>query len=629
MKENNYFDYDGNIPSVSGPFSYSDDEAYYLNKSNSLPQASEEALEAVPSYIPEPAEPGVQPEEKPEQTDETPEQPSVDFDELNAAIEAFEHMNLPKEELHKELEEKRGESEEGEKPKEAAEKKAEQKEKKSLSEKLKNGIGSAAESIKKKNGEKEYSRLRHFFIIVLLLILVVVIFVGVITIFMESIDRENKRSDKFAENAAKICSSYCAQYGNANYENLYDSYKVEGYRLTGLCFAREMDFDNDGDSELMLVYNKSGVYYNEVWGMGEMDEFALLYSEAVAQSSSKAKDAYSLIYHSKNKYYIAKFDKEKNSKFSLMQLKRGKFEKKFDGAYDGKTKAYSVDGKDDTNAFEKIKYSVLKEEKASVEVDKTIALLESFRSEENDIDSNNGEQSLESAYYQVVQDYNKRYGVSKYVEKDGNSYIDGLAVVELIDFDGDGKQEMLLVYRKPVKERSETARGENVTYEVYKYYCDIYRYSGSKAVLAYTNEGLSNKLNYRSDIYYLVKREDKKAYYCLNSFKSTDYGKHITAVSSEYKFDGEQFISTFKASYQTDYGYSEYSLDGKTVDKYRFNNNGYKNPFFDGDEDYDKEKFRVTYVQRRSADALELEDIPKQTEKTIQSLNQLYSADIK
>ena len=127
----------------------------------------------------------------------------------------------------------------------------------------------------------------------------------------------------------------------------------------------------------------------------------------------------------------------------------------------------------------------------------------------------------------------------------------------------------------------------------------------------------------------MIRREKKKAYYCLNSFTNSDYGNHITAVSAEYEFNGTEFKTTFKSSYATDYGYSHYFLEGKSVDKYEFNEKGYKNPFFDSEEKYDKEKYRVVYVQRSSADSGELKDIPKQTEEAIQSLNQLYSADIK
>ncbi len=631
MKYNDYFDYDGNIPSsyISTGFLTADGEN----------AASGEKLEYVSSAVSTPA--FVPPVIDIAESQPTSEEPAVSADELAAAISAFENMNTSTEEVHKQLDEmrQRGELE----PPKRRERKpapveetpeADEKEEPAepVSERIRTTLERGVSSIKRltaEKEEKEVSKLKHFFIILLMFILVIVVFTGVVSVFMSSISKENDRASEFSRNAAKVCSDYGMRYGNANYENLYDTYKIQGFRLTGLCFARELDFNDDGESELMIVYAKNGKYYNEVWGKGEKKEFTVLYSEITAQSDDKSKDAYSLLYHSKNKYYIAKFDDKKSlDKFSLMQLRHDGFTKRYRGEYDAKTKAYSVDGKDDTDAFERIRYSVLKEEKASVEVDRVAALIESFKGVDN-IEKIEQKQTMNSAYYQIVQDYNKKYGVCEYVEKDSEAYINGLAMVELIDFDGDKNKELLLVYRKPVKVRNETASGENVTYEVDRYYCDIYRYSGGRAILTYTNEGLSNKMNNRSDTYYLIKRENKKAYYCLNSFTVGDYGKHISGVSAQYEFEGTEFKSTFKASFNTDYGYSKYYLDGKSVDKYEFNEKGYINPFFDESEDYDKDKYKVVYVQRKKKDSAELKNIPKKTEKNIQKLNQLYSADVK
>ena len=631
MKYNDYFDYDGNIPSsyISTGFLTADGEK----------TESGEKLEYVSSAVSTPA--FVPPVIDIAESQPTSEEPAVSADELAAAISAFENMNTSTEEVHKQLDEmrQRGELE----PPKRRERKpapveetpeADEKEEPAepVSERIRTTLERGVNSIKRltaEKEEKEVSKLKHFFIILLMFILVIVVFTGVVSVFMSSISKENNRASEFSRNAAKVCSDYGMRYGNANYENLYDTYKIQGFRLTGLCFARELDFNNDGESELMLVYAKNGKYYNEVWGKGEKKEFTVLYSEITAQSDDKSKDAYSLLYHSKNKYYIAKFDDKKSlDKFSLMQLRHDGFTKRYRGEYDAKTRAYSVDGKDDTDAFERIRYSVLKEEKASVEVDRVAALIESFKGVDN-IEKIEQKQTMNSAYYQIVQDYNKKYGVCEYVEKDSEAYINGLAMVELIDFDGDKNKELLLVYRKPVKVRNETASGENVTYEVDRYYCDIYRYSGGRAILTYTNEGLSNKMNNRSDTYYLIKRENKKAYYCLNSFTVGDYGKHISGVSAQYEFEGTEFKSTFKASFNTDYGYSKYYLDGKSVDKYEFNEKGYINPFFDESEDYDKDKYKVVYVQRKKKDSAELKNIPKKTEKNIQKLNQLYSADVK
>ena len=623
IKQTDYFDYDGNISSAA-PLA---DVSTLPNKLGFMIE-SEKIEDAPVAAAPE--------IELPSRSENAGQHESALPDDILAAIQAFESMNLSAVETdYSEVEKpvkpqkkEESEAEDGDvsKPEETSKKEPEEFSKKinKAKEKVKYAAHEIKE-LKKKEDEKEVSKVKHFFIILTLFLVVIVVFTGVVYVFMQSINKENKRIALFNKNAAEVCADYSIRYGNPNYENLYDEYKVEGYALTGICFARELDFDNDGESELMISYNKSGTYYNEVWGFSDK-KFKLLFSDVAAQSDDKKKDAYSVLYRSKNRYYIAKFDQKKLNKFSLYHLRHGKFVRKYEVEYDKKAKSYSVDGKDDTNGFERIKYSVLKEEKASTDVDKVSEMIENFKGSSSDDDVVQGSQTLENAYFSIVQDYNSRYGVSKYKEENGLAYINGLAVVELIDFDGDGKDELLLVYRKTVKERNESESGEDMTVNVDRYYCDIYRYSGNRAVLTYSNEGLSNSLNNDKDIYYIIRRQKKKAYYCLNSFTNSDYGNHISAVSAEYKYDGTSFIQSFKASYTTDYGYSKYYLNGKSVSKYTFNDEGYKNPLFDSEEKYDKDHYRVTYVQQKRIDVSDMKEIPKATENTIQKLNQSYSA---
>ena len=626
MRQNDYFDYDGNISSLA---SLVDEELLPGRASFAIPSESFDdapVAEIKDSELP-----------SPKNTDSRADAETSLSSDLLSAIEAFESMNLsalktdeqgeaepltvtPDVQQSTEIEEAQVNNNSETVDWSDRIKKAKDKARSTAHE---------LKELKKKEDEKEISRVKHFFIILLLFLVVIVVFTGVVYVFMQSINKENKRAAEFNKNCAEVCTDYSVRYGNPNYENLYDTFGVEGYRLTGICFVRELDFDNDGESELMVSYNKNGTYYNEVWGYSSSKDFKLLYTDVAAQKDSKKSDAYSLLYRTKNKYYIAQFDKDKLSEFSLCQLKHGKFEKKYDAEYDSKTRAYSVNKKDDTDAFEQIKYSVLKEEKASLDIDNTTNLIDSFNGSSAENNNLAESMTLENAYYQVVQEYNKRYGVSEYKEENGVAYINGLSVVELIDFDADGQNELLLVYRKTVKERKEGARGNDVTINVDKYYCDVFRYSGSRAILAYTNEGLSNKLNNSSDVYYMIRRDKKKAYYCLNSFTNSDYGKHISAVSAEYSYNGTEFSQTFKASFTTDYGYSKYAIDGKSVSKYTFNDKGYRNPFFDSERNYDKEHYRVVYVQRKKLDSSDLKSVPKETEHAIQSLNQLYSADIK
>ena len=638
MKQTDYFDYDGNISSAGSLV----EEIYLPGKHNFL-IPSENVPNAPVAEIPETELPS-----SAENAALGKSASGLSADILDA-IQAFESMNLsavksdgaradlpaPKAVSEQSAPETPAKESLPEEPEQADEKapeadKAEPRE--ALAKKLKKAKDKAKSTahdikeFKKKEDEKEISKIKHFFIILALFLLVIVIFVGVVFVFMHSINKENERIADFNKNAADVCDDYTLKYGNPNYENLYDNYKVEGYGLTGVCFIRELDFDNDGISELMITYNKNGVYINEVWGYSGK-KFKRLFSEEAAQKENKKKDAYSVLYRNKNRYFIAKFDSKKLSKFSLYHLRHGEFVKRYDVEYDGKTKAYTVEGKDDTDAFEKIKYSVLKEEKAAVCADDVTDLIDSFKGSEADSGQPQESMSLEAAYYSVIEEYNKRYGVSEYKTDNGIAYINGLAVVEFIDFDGDDKNELLLVYRKTVKERQENERGEESTVDVERYYCDIYRYSGSRAVIAYTDEGLSNKLNNTDDIYYIIRREKHKAFYCSNSFINSDYGRHISAVSTEYKYQKNEFKQNFKASYTTDYGYSKYYINGESVSKNEFNEKGYQVPLFNDEDDYDKEKYRVVYLQRKKLDGMNLKEIPKETENNIKTLDRNYNAE--
>lgn len=474
--------------------------------------------------------------------------------------------------------------------------------------------------------EKSSSKFHRFLVCLFMMVVMIVIFICVIAGFMHQMTVENDKISAFNTEAGKVCADYVNSYGAASYENLYRTYGVDGCRLTGICFIRELDFDDDGTSELMISYNKNGLYYNDVWGFNDKDEFSVLFSEKAAQSDNKAKDAYSTLYRRNNKYYIGVHDEKHLNKIALYQLKGDKFSKRFDCVYDSKTQSYAVEGKDDTTAFERIKYSVFKPEKAAAEAEKNEKLIDGFSGNSTDPQAG-GKLSRKKAYYNIVQEYNKRYGAAKYVEKDGKAYVEGLAVVDLIDFDGDGKSELFLIYRKPIKVRNEGTE-EYTYYEVETYCCEVYRYTGTKAVLAYTREGISEMPDGGKDEFYIIRKDGKKSYYCNNSFTNSDYGQFITATSTIYKFDGSGFTSDYTSSYETRYGYTEYYIEGEEVSTTEFEEKGYKVPLFDGETNgYSKLEYSVVYVQRASKHKGDVNSLVSTTVKNIQKLNPAYSAD--
>ncbi|MBR3737234.1 MAG: hypothetical protein IKN26_00705, partial [Eubacterium sp.] len=414
---------------------------------------------------------------------------------------------------------------------------------------------------------------------------------------VHSVNNENRRIAKFNNDAGKICSQYITKYGNCSYENLYTMYKITGYRMNGLCFVREVDFDNDGVSELLLCYNDGGVYYTEVWGYKD-NQFANFYHGEAAQTNKKS-DAWITIYNKNNKYYIGVHSGDKLEKVALYALKGDVFEKKYNAQYDEGAQAYSIKKKVDPISFERIKLAILVEEKAAVTTEQVSKTIDSFLGTGGTAKLLNSNQNLQSAYYAVVEDRNQAYGKAKVVKKNGVSYISGLAAVDLVDFNGDDKAELVLIYRKSVKVRSADSQGNYIAGVDDKYYIEIYRYNGAKAVLAYTNENISNSLNDSTDLYYIIKKKNNKAYYCVNAFSTQEYGRVVNASSTVFKFDGTQFVSQNKAQYRTSYGYTDYFINDQEVYKSAFNEKGYAFPLFDGGSKYDENTYTVTYLQRK------------------------------
>jgi hypothetical protein len=458
-----------------------------------------------------------------------------------------------------------------------------------------------------------------------LIIVVIVVFAIMIATVAVQMNVENSRISKFNADAGEVCVNYITEYGNCSYENLYTNYGIEGYSMTGLSYVREMDFDGDGKSELLICYNDGGVYFVEVWGYNSDNDFVSLFCHKATQTNDKADDAWITIYHHNNNYYIGVHNEEDITQVDLYTLKGDEFEQKSTCTYEPQDQAFIVRKKINYTDFERIKLSVLREEKAVVTSDLVSNVIDGFTST-NDADTTvSSSQGINNAYYSIVSDYNQRYGVASYKESDGLAYLDGLAVVKLVDFNNDDQNELMLIYRKGVMVRDEDSNGDYISKVEYKYFCEIYRYNGTTASLVYENEGLSSMLNDTDDVYTILKNQNKKYYLCNNTFTSSNYGKVITGVSNIYKFDGTTFKSQLKAEYVTEYGWSDYYIDGEEVSKNTFNEKGYTVPYFDGTADYDSDNYEVIFLQRKTSKSGNLESQVNETQSTIQKLNSSYS----
>lgn len=459
-------------------------------------------------------------------------------------------------------------------------------------------------------------------VIIISVFLTILTFAIMVFATVHSINAENKRIKEFNANAGTVCADYIAKYGNCNYENLFNSFGISGYRMNGLCYVREIDFDNDNISELLICYFDGSKYNTEVYGYNKDKKFVTLYQGTAAHGKSEKDDVWITIYSHNGKYYIGEHSEKDLSKVSLLALRSDEFEKKLDCTYDSVTHEFTVKDKVDVSSFERIRLSVLGEKKANIISELVSSTIDKFTDKTGKSIVSSEVGGINSAYSKVIQSYISRYGKSEYVEKDGISYIDGLAAVQLIDFDGDGTDELLLSYRREVLVRGEDNQGNYIATSKHQYYVDIYQYNGSGAKLIFQRDDVSVSLNDTDNKYLVIKTQNGKSFYCSNSFSNTEYGRKIYAASSIFRLGKDGFSEKFKASYATEYGYTKYYINSERVySKSTFDEKGYEVAMFNGSDEYDSDIFNVTYLQCKTKNAGDMESQVEKTNSTIASLN--------
>lgn len=461
--------------------------------------------------------------------------------------------------------------------------------------------------------------LKGFIAFVVMTVLAVVIIVSTV---MNSAIKVNNRHDDFKADAGKICAEYNEKYGIANYKYMSE-YEVKGYMLTGLCVVREIDFDNNGKSELLLAYNENDEYYEEVWGYSGKD-FVKLYRNKLPQSDNKNDDIWMTIYSKDDKFFIA--EQPLNSKKVVIKRLAGdEFKEKGSATYDVNNFTFKMKSKNVTDNFERIRFCVLREYAASTIVDRTLDTTDTYlgKSGNNVGASTSATASMESAYLDIIDIYTDKYGKAEYVSNSKMPHINGLAGVNLVDFDGDKTDELVLVYRRTVSHRDEDSSGNYISIEEEKYSCDIYSWNGRNALLVYQTESIGNLLNDNDSAYYIIKTDGNRKFFCYNTFSSENYNNLVTASSKMMRFNGTNFEQEFKASYKTEYGYTEYYLDGESKYKNSFiDQGGFSVPFFDGTTEFDSEKWQICFLQGKKEWETNIKTQLDKTESTIKSLEQ-------
>ncbi|MGN1421146.1 MAG: hypothetical protein ACI4XC_06505 [Eubacterium sp.] len=444
-----------------------------------------------------------------------------------------------------------------------------------------------------------------------------------------SIASHNRANETFREDAGKVCTEYIKEFGSVKWEALDETlYGENKARLTGLCYARRMDFDNDGSDELMLCYNNKNVYYLEVWGYSHK-KFIQFYSQEANSTENDTDGVWVGFYHKNNKYYICKSEKNTANSVTLYALHGDRFKaesKKWD--YDYENDIYSRNGKINAQDFETIKLSVLRKSKAEIIADTVTANIDDFGNISSKAITNSKSKSqLENdAYFDVVKRRIEKYGAPKIENGDGYSFIDGVAVVRLIDFDGDSNDELMLVYRKYKSEsKYDNYSGQYIYYDVPMYGIDVYKFNGTDARRIFSKESVSNCLQSENEnVFYLMLKNGKKTVNICNNVYTFENSYNYTASSKIYRLKEERFETVYSSKLVNEYGYKQYYVDGDRVYTSEFEENGYKVPMFLNDDDIVSDSdYTVTYLSGREEESYQktIDD----TNDTIKKLNPDYS----
>lgn len=476
---------------------------------------------------------------------------------------------------------------------------------------------------------REMPNLKRAAIKLFAFVIFIVFVILFIIIFTWNINSQNNKSELFYADAGKVCTDYMVEYGPIKAEAMdEDTYGEDMVRLTGLCYARQMDFDNDGSAELMLVYSNKNVYTLEVWSYVKK-EFTKVYSQEANATRDAVDGSWIGLYHKGNKYYICKSEKTEPEKVTLYALKGNTFKKDSSCDYDYKNNIYSVDGKINAQDFETIKFSVIKSTRAESIMDIVTANIDGLSTVSvANLESQKTPQELKNdAYYEIVEKRNKTYGQAKVETENGSTYIDGIALVRLIDFNADGNEELFIVYRKMVKKSATNYySGQNIMIEEPTYCMEVYDWNGTVAKKIFSRDSVSNLMR-NNDTNYVMLQTTKNGFdICINSYSyQSDYT--YTASSRIYRMNDEKFDSVFSARVESEYGWRQYYIDNEYTYQSAFEDEAYKVPMFlDDSASYDDEKYTVIYLSSNGDDN-SFNTAVDDTVKTIESLNKNYVAE--
>lgn len=438
--------------------------------------------------------------------------------------------------------------------------------------------------------------------------------VGVILGFSLTISSEARRSSAFAQNSAVVCAQYLADYGEGDFvdssEETYDLYS-----MTGFFSARRLDFDGDGHEELLVLYNDEGTYAGDVWGLNEDGDFAKLYT-APFSSDAQTGETWLVLFKTGSKYYLGTQSGSRESDITFYRLKGDTFVKASGtGVYNSEKKTYRRLGRNITGRLEFLKVTMLTQRQSEVMLSDLQQLVDSFGTASGANADLTESQQRAQAYLDVINDVTIRYGAGAL--SDDAQQLDGLAVVRLVDFNGDGADELLLAYKRTVAE-VDTSSGD-ASGTTTKYVMEVYQCTGSAATLIFTNETLVTP-SFDADARLLMLHQaDSEVRICTvtREVNSSASGRYTARV---YRMGDDTFDLLFSAEVEDTYGTKRYTIDGEQVDAEQFSENGMGVPYFYRNDDKPDDSYTVIYLAASDSEN-ELRAALNDTNDTIDRLN--------
>lgn len=282
-----------------------------------------------------------------------------------------------------------------------------------------------------------------------------------------------------------LCMKYQRKYGAPGHRKWGDE---DIYDLTGLCAVKLMDFDGDGNEELLLGYadQASGVQYAyEVWAWQENKLIQVL--EPTGSMHSNGELAWIQTVVKDGKIYIWGYSYDEFIEQYLC-MKDGKFTAEYEIECDFVSPTVKLNGKDvnttvwhdledefgwyaesglqyrdDQKGTINIPLGFVQKSETNAVLEMTQTTLETLKERGTEKSTKNAEQC--QAYYDLCMKYQEKYGRPGYKdisnvlasdtwERWDTVGLTGLCVVELIDFNNDGNQELVLGYEPSANDLS-------------------------------------------------------------------------------------------------------------------------------------------------------------------------------